>query len=478
MTRTAFRALIELPARAYQHHRRFWSHALLAAAWTGLYVLCSEAVYAYVEAGALPTEWQVLVAGLILIGGLWKPAVGYVAFVVAISYPLYLVSIYVMALALAVLILAAPVIAIRGAARHGTPTPGTLTLWGILSLAAWILYAPTLAPWSLTPLVPLLAGLLWGDVGGLLGGGLGALWLKVRAGMSGQSPDLWAVNDWSPSFAPLYDRYHGANSLQTVFRLVEPLWARGTTAEGTPGAAFLLLNVVQILAWAGAGYAVGALLDVMLMRRSGARGGEPGERGPYAGSAYGSSVYGGPVYGGRAYGAPVSFTWGEALLSALSLGPGMFLIWAGYVVVPAWLGLPGPHWLEPLWLPAQILRAGVIAWCVASFFRYLDRPLVPASWRARPLRSPRGAGNTRMGGEHSERRRWFARRAARAGRKAQPSANAPVGARGTGALQGRPGVGGQAVDERGRGEADAHTQVGAGGRTERGIASDIMIELD
>ena len=132
--RTAFRALRELPARVYQRQPRLWDRVVLAAGWALLYLVVSGAV-ADAEAGAaglaFPNEWRLVLTSLVFVLGVWKPVAGYAAFIVAIAYPLYLVSIYVMALALAVLVMLLPVMA-------------AYSEQGVLFLALLVLLAPLL----------------------------------------------------------------------------------------------------------------------------------------------------------------------------------------------------------------------------------------------------------------------------------------------------------------------------------------------
>jgi hypothetical protein len=59
----------------------------------------------------------------------------------------------------------------------------------------------------------------------------------------------------------------------------------------------------------------------------------------------------------------------------LSLLPGVLLLWCGFVVVPAWLGVEGPDWLDPPWLGAQMLWLALIAWMLDGLLRYLYRPV-------------------------------------------------------------------------------------------------------
>jgi hypothetical protein len=333
--REGIRSVTQVPSWLYQRYSQVWRHAALSAGWAVLYVWLdtSLAQYGELEGSTFPVQWRVFLAACILVGGLWKPVVGYALFVAAIAYPLYLISVYVMALSLAVLILTAPL-----AARH-------------LPLALMVIAAPLVAPIHLTPVLPFLFGLLsstaspgdWDRANATVAGGLCALWLKICAGMSGHTTDLWYVNGWSPQVAPVYERYHTANSLQTLVQLVEPLTA---SVEGS-AATVLLFNLLQVCAWACAAYLVGAIRDVLLLRKMGSAGR------------------------------------GSAWTSVLSLVPGIVVIWAGYVAVPSWLQVPGPRWLDPLWLPAQVVLAAAVAIGVDGLLRYLRQPLLA---RQRPVR--------------------------------------------------------------------------------------------
>lgn len=294
------------PAWLYQRHSELWQRVVLAVGWALLYVGCDGGI----AAAGLPTfpiQWRVVLAVLILAGGLYRPIVAYALFVVAVAWPLYQISIYVMALALAVLILTAPV-----AARF-------------LPQALVVLAAPWMAPFHLISVLPLLAGLWWGSAGGAVVGALAALWLKVAAGMGGAPVDLWAVNGWAMTAAAVYERFHTANSLQTLIWLVEPL------AHDSLG---LLFNLLQVLAWAAAGFVVGGLAQALPAQVSAGR------------------------------------------KAALSLGPGLLLIWAGYVAVPMWLQWPGALWFEPRWLAAQVVWAGAVAWSLDRLGRYFGEPVL------------------------------------------------------------------------------------------------------
>jgi hypothetical protein len=416
----AFRVLGELPARVYQRQPQLWDRLALAAGWSLLYLLASGVgTWAGDAALAFPSEWRFVLAALVFVLGVWKPVAGYAAFIVAVAYPLYLVSIYVMALALAVLILMLPVMATRSEQ-------------GVLFLALLVFLTPLLAQVHLAPLVPLLIGLWWEGAGSWIGGGLAALWLKTAAGMAGHPVDLWQINGWVMSGAPIYERFHASNSLQTVVRVLEPLGlrlrrvplARGIelgaeVAYPASAGIFVLYNLLQVLFWAAAAWTISAVLDRLQARGRSGRGG-----------------------------------WG---LSALSLGPGLLLIWAGYVAIPWWLRVDGPGWLEPRWLPAHVVWVGLAAWGLDGLLRALHRPVAPAGWAESP------AGGT------ARRAVLWRRRAAPA--RATPRAGA---AEGTGdEPAARPLA--RPVERIGRrpDKRDAPARTPAGDQ-----ASDIMIELD
>jgi hypothetical protein len=146
----------------------------------------------------------------------------------------------------------------------------------------------------------------------------------------------------------VYERFHSANSLQTVALFLEPFgidlstWVRGA-ALGTkpvypvsPGL-YVLLNVLQVFAWAAAAFAVSAVTDHLMVRWSGRNR--------------------------------------DGLRAALSLLPGLVLIWMGFVALPAWLGVEGPRWLDPPWLTVQTVWLGLVAWVLDAALRSLKRPV-------------------------------------------------------------------------------------------------------
>jgi hypothetical protein len=338
--RSGLQSVAQVPSWVYQRYSAIWQRAGISAGWALLYLLVDARIAAIsnLEGTPLPVEWRIVLAALIFGVGLYKPALAYAGFVVALIYPLYLISIYVMALALAVLVLSVPVVV------HHLP------------LTMMVLYAPVLAPYHLTPVLPLLMGLWategpegrWGRLGGGIAGALCALWLKIVAGMSDNLTDLWLINGWRMDLDMLYIQFHGANSLQTLLRIVEPL-----TVSNGEVARIVLKHFLQVMAWFGAAYVVSAVRDLLLLRKQGRAGR------------------------------------GSAWTSVLSLVPGLVLIWAGYAAVSSWLQVEGPRWLDPLWLPAQVVLAGVFALGLDGLVRYLQQPILARREQAVAVSVPR-----------------------------------------------------------------------------------------
>ena len=210
----------------YQRFQPFWDRAVPSAGLALLLWAAAETT------GAYPREWRFFLATLLFMLGLAWPWVAYVTFTFAIAYPLYSISIYLAALVLAALILTS-----RWAMRN-------------LGATVLVLITPALLPWHLDTAVPLLAGLWWGEGVGALTGGLAALWLKLLAGMAGQPLDLSVLSGWTPAGTKVIQRFSGFNSLQTLLELVNPF---ADTSQA------LLLHVLQVLAWALAGYLAGRL---------------------------------------------------------------------------------------------------------------------------------------------------------------------------------------------------------------------------
>jgi hypothetical protein len=211
----------------YQRFQSFWDRSVTAAGLAALFWAAAEATTSY------PQEWQLFLVAALVVAGLASPRMAYVLFVLLVAYPLYSISIYLAALLLAVLILSYP--------------------WATRNLNATILIlvAPALLPWHLEASLPLLAGLWWGERTAVFVGGLAAMWLKLLAGMAGQTLDLARLSGWTPAASGVVERFSGLNSFQTVMGLINPFAASSQ---------MLMLHLFQILAWALAGYVVGRLV--------------------------------------------------------------------------------------------------------------------------------------------------------------------------------------------------------------------------
>ncbi|HID64499.1 MAG TPA: hypothetical protein EYP49_17410 [Anaerolineae bacterium] len=227
----------------YQNNRATINRAI-SATWLSSVV--------WLTLGALPfypSQWRAVIAAGVLTVGLWTVEWAFYIAVLALLYPLYHISIYVMVLFLAVAVLLRPLII-----AHFNQTLLVVT-------------TPLLAQVHLEAVPALLAGLLWGAGSGMWVGGLAALWFKLLGGMCGLDIDLGALisslrqdfaelgrgaQDSAPlSLSMVMDRFHTANSLETLQRLVEPFAPSSTVA---------LSHLLQILAWGVAGYVVGGMV--------------------------------------------------------------------------------------------------------------------------------------------------------------------------------------------------------------------------
>jgi len=213
-----------IPARLYQRYRSLFDRLLPALGMAGLFTLTAQAT------GAFSPEWIMFIAAGVLIAGLVAPAAGYVLFILALALPLFSISIYVAALALAVLILPSFFLT-----RH-------------IAAVVLVLAAPVLSRYRIALMIPFLAGIWWGEWGGVLVGLGSASWLKLLAGMCGAAPDLAQLSGQPLAADSLIARFREANSLQTLLWSVEPLVSDPQV---------LLLHILQILAWGLAGYGVG-----------------------------------------------------------------------------------------------------------------------------------------------------------------------------------------------------------------------------
>jgi hypothetical protein len=233
-----YRPLLSL----YQNNRTTINRAISAAWLSGMIWLTLGGLSVY------PAQWRAFIAAGVLTVGLWTHEGAFYLAVLALLYPLYHISIYVMVLFLAVAALLRPVIV-----AHFNQT-------------LLVVSTPLLAQVHLEAVPALGAGLLWGAGGGMWVGSLAALWFKLLGGMGRLDIDLWALvsslqqpfgyaQDRAQGSAPLsvsmiIDRFHTANSLETLQRLVEPFAPSSTVA---------LSHLLQILVWGIAGYLVGGM---------------------------------------------------------------------------------------------------------------------------------------------------------------------------------------------------------------------------
>jgi hypothetical protein len=306
----------------YQNNRTTINRAISAAWLSGMIWLTLGALPIY------PTQWQAVIAASVLTVGLWTVEGAFYIAVLALLYPLYHISIYVMVLFLAAAVLLRSVIIAR------------------FNQTLLVVSVPLLAQVHLEAVPALLAGLLWGAGSGMWVGSLAALWLKLLGGMSGLNIDLGVLTSslrQAQDSAPLnvnliMDRFHTANSLETLQRLVEPFAPSSTAA---------LSHLLQILVWGIAGYLVGGM----------ARRGRMDERGTL--------------------GRVICLVAGVALLSA------------GNLWVPVWLELRPEDEVIAQVTPAvmdSLFAISVVA-LLDSCHRLLNRPL-PARRRRKPVREP------------------------------------------------------------------------------------------
>jgi hypothetical protein len=225
------------PARFYQRYRTLFDRWVPAVVMVGLFLLTARAT------GTFSREWRLFIAGGLLLSGLAAPVAGYIVFILALAFPLYTISIYVAALALAVLI---PLAFLVKDAQY-------------LTAIVLVLSVPALVPYRIAPILPFLAGLWWAEWGGVLVGLGGALWLKIYAAMCDAPLDLAHVGAQSLNASRLISRFHTANSLQTLLWLVEPM----TTSQET-----LLLHILEVLGWGLGGYCVGLVSRYMFNKSS------------------------------------------------------------------------------------------------------------------------------------------------------------------------------------------------------------------
>jgi len=210
----------------YQNNRTIINRTVSAAWLSGMVWLTLGELPVY------PAQWQAVIAAGVLTVGLWTVEWAFYVAILALLYPLYHISVYVMILFLAAAVLLRPIIV-----AHFNQT-------------LLVLSVPLLAQVHLEAVPALWAGLLWGAGNGMWVGSLAALWFKLLGGMSGLDIDLGILISSPLSVSTIVDRFHMANSLETLHRLVEPFAPSSTVA---------LSHLLQILVWGMAGYLVGGM---------------------------------------------------------------------------------------------------------------------------------------------------------------------------------------------------------------------------
>jgi len=295
---------------SYQTRRDVFERAIPA---TGLVVL-SHLLYQALP--AYPSDWRPFLLIAIFCAALYNVTLGYFIAVALAMWPLWTLSPYLASIFLALAVLAQSPILRR------------------LSWSLLIGLTPMLA-WNLLSGVGLLlAGITLGPGGGFWVGVLSAIWLKVAGGMGGLPTDLLTLHQQAITIAAVGDRFGGANSLQTLQRLVAPF---------TDGSTRLLLDILQVLLWGLAGAFVGWLRQRLWV-----------ERRPW-------------------------------LNLVIALSGGALLILISIFVAPVWVQLKPINFLlsDPI-LALAILGSALIAGSMYTLRHYLNRPIHRASVRALP----------------------------------------------------------------------------------------------
>jgi hypothetical protein len=181
-----------------------------------------------------PLYWDEVIAAAILVLTVISPVAGYFAAIVAATYPLYSVSLYLAVLFLAIAIIGQHIFINNLGATlltFSSPLLGSIYLaWGI----------------------PLLGGLWWGPAGGALMGAVAALWGLLVAGMAGLTPDWLNLYGVLPILGHLPERFAQAGSLEAIGLLFLPL---------APDSTYLLYCLLQIGSWSFVGWAAGMLSE-------------------------------------------------------------------------------------------------------------------------------------------------------------------------------------------------------------------------
>ncbi len=215
------------PAHSYlRRHFSLIEQIITAAGLTALLYGIMRMLPSY------PPDWSMVILGAVFFLSIWSPVGGYFLAVLAAAYPLYLVSIYVAVIFLAIAMIGQHIFIQNLSAA-------------LLSLASPLLGAIYLS-WS----VPLLGGLWWGPTGGAVMGASAALWTQLVAGMAYVPPDLINLPGILPVIQDPLGRFASANSLEVLQILFLPL---------APNSSSLLHHILQITIWAFSGWLAGML---------------------------------------------------------------------------------------------------------------------------------------------------------------------------------------------------------------------------
>jgi len=179
-----------------------------------------------------PDNWVWVIGTATALIGIRWPSIAFSIAVIAITYPLTLINIYLGVLFLAVAVL------------------GHRLFVHYLGATVLVLATPLLAEFHLHWLVPIMIGLWWGNVTVAWVGGLAALWGKIVAGIAGYNIDWLVIAGKTIQVQDITTRFTEANSLETLLLIVEPFAADSNV---------VLYNLLQILGWAIAAGFVGSL---------------------------------------------------------------------------------------------------------------------------------------------------------------------------------------------------------------------------
>jgi hypothetical protein len=178
-------------------------------------------------------EWRAVLALLVLALALWAAPAGYFAAVAVAAVPLWQFSPYLMVLFLALAVI-----------------PHRLIL-GHLPLVLLIVWSPAFITLHLELALPILVGLLGGVGRGAVAGAASALWFKLLAAVSGTGLDLLVMQTPPGDPGKIATRMAGLGSMDTVIAIAGPF---------APSSAALLVNLMQVGAWAAAGACAGWLV--------------------------------------------------------------------------------------------------------------------------------------------------------------------------------------------------------------------------